>query len=159
MTLGVSADVYSNDRLAAATVQLGPTVTADWRLRLAVPRVRDLTLYAVDRYRSRFRRDGFSIPGSSGNYLDFGVQGLVPLARTTALRAALDGRVHSGLAVDSTLATAATTSAGLTLGVVRDVGGYSVEPFLRARTGRIDSNGKSVAARARALGLTVTTRF
>jgi hypothetical protein len=167
MTVALTADLYGKDRLSgsdlgdggAAVVQLGPTLTVDWQLRLASHRFRELTLYAVDRYRSEFERAGTAIPGSSGNYLDLGVRSLLPLTRTLALRTGVDGRMHTGLTVDNTLATAATTTGGLTLGLVRDYGRYLLEPFARVQLGTIDVGGSSSSARGVSGGIVLGTRF
>src|SRR5215210_5734984 len=90
MTLGLSADLYpSSDRLTASNLQsgflstqLGPVLTADWQLRLAPRGFRELTLYAVDRYRTNYSvgssvTGDISIPQSSGNYLDAGIRSVI----------------------------------------------------------------------------------
>ena len=117
MTLAVTADIYTQDRLVngsvgattAGAVKLGPTLGADLRWRLPTSRFRDLTLFASERYRSSFERDGVSVAGTSGSYFDGGIRGALPLTPATAITGALEGWVHSGLPVDNTLVTAAAT--------------------------------------------------
>ena len=174
MTVALSADIFTKDRLttlelaegaegvAAGTVetQLGPIVMLDWQLRLASARFRELTLYAVDRYRTKYKRDGVSVDGSSGNYLDTGVRSVLPIARSSAILTHLNVRNHTGLKSDVTLATAAITSAALTLGLVQDLGrGYSLQPFARGQTGRIKTGNNSGSVQAFAAGVTLGLRF
>ena len=173
MTIALSADIFTKDRLTsldpgdgqnavAGTVetQLGPIVMVDWQLRLASSRFRELTLYAVDRYRTKYKRDGVSVDGSSGNYFDTGVRSVLPVARSSAILAHLNVRNHTGLKSDVTLATAAITSAALTLGLVQDLGGgYSLQPFARAQTGRMKTGNNSGNVQAFAAGVTLGLRF
>ncbi|MDF2773077.1 MAG: hypothetical protein K0S86_2572 [Geminicoccaceae bacterium] len=173
MTVGVSADLFTKDRLApleppgggasgaaAAETQLGPIVTADWQLRVATSRFRELTLYAVDRYRTKYKRGGAAVDGSSGNYLDAGVRGVLPVSRASAVLGHLNVRNHTGLRSDNSLATAAITSAALTLGLVQDLGnGYALQPFARAQAGRAKTGNNSASARGLAAGVTLGMRF
>ena len=175
MTIALSADIFTKDRLTAlepeegagqnvaagsVETQLGPIVMVDWQLRLASARFRELTLYAVDRYRTKYKRDGTSVDGSSGNYLDTGVRSLLPVARSSAILAHLNVRNHTGLKSDVTLATAAITSAALTLGLVQDLGqGYVLQPFARAQTGRMKTGNNSGSVQAFAAGVTLGLRF
>src|SRR3712207_8897265 len=54
----------------------GPTLTAEWQLRVAAPRFSELTLYLVERYRTKYEQGDSTVEGSSGNYLDFGARGV-----------------------------------------------------------------------------------
>ena len=175
MTIGLSADIFTKDRLTAletpggtggnaapatAETQLGPIITVDWQLRLATSRFRELTLYAVDRYRTKYKRAGVAVDGSSGNYFDTGVRSLLPVSRSSAILTHLNVRNHTGLKSDVTLATAAITSAALTLGLVQDLGGgYALQPFARAQTGRVKTGDNAASVQGLAAGVTLGMRF
>lgn len=172
MTIGVSADFYTEDRLRLSTApgaaitpqsvgtQLGPILTGEWQLRVATSRFRELTFYAVDRYRTRYKRDGERIDGSNGNYFDAGVRSVFAAARSTGILAALALRHHTGLKSDNTIATAAFLSGVLTLGTVHDLrGGYSLQPFVRGQLGRLKSGARSTSATGFAGGVTLGLRF
>jgi hypothetical protein len=168
MTVNVAADVYGTDRLTIkgtggsegrADVRLGPTLTAEWQLRMAVPRFRELALYAVERYRSRYKQGDSTVAGSSGNYLDFGVRGVVGAGRSLAVVARLDGRHQTGLDVDNTLATAAIVSGAATVGLAYERGRYALQPFVRGQLGTIDTAGERSSARALSAGVTLGARY
>jgi hypothetical protein len=172
MTLAVTADVFTDDRLEAVvaggtvlpaeavTTHLGPIVTVDWQLRVAAPRLRELTFYVVDRYRTSYERAGRTVPESSGNYADAGVRAVFPISPATGVLTALNLRHHTGLKSDSTLATAATAGVGITLGLVRSLGtGYTLQPFLRGEYANITSGDASVAATGLSLGIALGRRF
>ena len=176
MTAGLSADFYSSDRVTfgtasnaagtatpsgvASTVQLGPIMTADWQLRVPTPAIRDLTFYVVDRYRTSYQRERARVDGSSANYFDAGVNGVLPLGRSTGVLVRLNGRHQTGLGVDATLATAAVRSAALLLGLDhQSVGGMSIQPFVRAQKGQLKSGTASNSLSGTGGGLTVGMRF
>lgn len=176
VSLSVAADVFGTDRLRGgvpvsgaaddaaaptiARVRLGPMLSADAQMQLAVPRVREAVLWASSRWRSRFARDGITVEGSSGTQLDGGVRTTLPLARATDLLLAADGRWQSGLAFDDALLTAAAAGGGLTAAVAHRVGGITVQPFARVHAGRVrTSPTASNAATGGAVGLTVLSRF
>jgi hypothetical protein len=165
LTVGVSADFYTEDKLTTgnagseATVQLGPIVTAEAQLRLAAGGLRDLTLYAVERYRSSFKRAGETVPGSSGHYTEAGLRGVIPAGRSMGIVAALHGRYHTGLEVDNTLATAAVRTGGATLGVAFDLGrSGTLQPFVRGQLGTIETGGRRTDARGIAAGVVLGVR-
>lgn len=178
MTAAVSADYYAENRLVttlpvtagatsgAATAsqpsltRLGPVVTGEWQLRIATARLRELTLYAVDHYRTRFQRAGSTVPGSSGNYLAAGVQSVIPTAPSTGVVLGLDLRHETGLDVERSVATAGVVSGVLTVGLVRDfASGYSLEPFVRGQFGRFTSGARTTNATAVSGGVAYTLRF
>jgi hypothetical protein len=174
MTLGLSADFYPNqDRIAAPdlgegralTTQLGPVLTLDWQLRLAAPRFRELTLYAVDRYRTKY---GIGTAGgptvaddqSGGNYFDAGIRGVMASGPATGILAALNFRHQTGLDTDETIATAGMVSGALTLGILRSFGGgYTIHPYVRGQIGSIKVSDNSISATGLAGGVTVSRRF
>jgi hypothetical protein len=174
MLVGVSADFFGRSELAGidagaggagaelapARTKLGPIFTLDWQLRLAAPGFSDLTVYAVDRYRSSFQREGVSVDGSSGNYLDAGVRGVFVAAPRTGVLMALNLRHQTGLDVDNTLATAAVRSGALTLGIVQQLPhGYTLRPFVRGQLGKIESGDASATATGIAGGVALGLRF
>jgi hypothetical protein len=167
-----SADVFAQDRLRAggapagvtnatlAEVRLGPVFTSDLQVQLAAPRLRELVVWGTNRWRARFERDGLTVPGSSGNYLDGGVRASLPLGTGTDLIAAGDARFHTGLDLDDALTTAGVTAGGLTLGLSRRAGVLTVQPFVRGQLGqlrfqRLDSRTFTGGT----AGLTILTRF
>lgn len=166
MTFGLSADFFTEDKViddaasSSATTQLGPIYTAEWQLRVAAPSFRELTLYAIDRYRSKYKRDGATVAQSDGNYLDAGVRSVIAVSGRTGVLAAANVRHHTGLKSDNTLGTAALASGGLTLGLSRDLGGgYLLQPFARGQYGRIETGGRKSNATAFGGGITLTRRF
>ena len=168
MTVALSTDLFGDEELAVAaaggegtvTTRLGPIFTVDWQLRVATTRLRELTLYVVDRYRTPYERGGRDVEESGGNYLDGGVRAVFPLSPSTGVLTAINLRHQTGLKSDSTLATAATAGAGVTLGLQRSLGsGFELQPFVRADYGRIKSVDASAAATGLAAGISLGRRF
>jgi hypothetical protein len=165
-TLTASLDLFGEDRVGATSgaapppTRLGPVATVDARLRLAAEGFRELTIYAVDRYRTSFERGGESVPESAGNYLDAGVSAVRALGARTGLLTGLNVRHHTGLAFDDGIQTAAAALGALTLGVTHAFGsGLELAPFVRGQLGRVESASESSAARGFAGGVTLTRRF
>ena len=169
MTVALSVDLFSKDALeptapeapaSAVSTKLGPIYTVDWQLRVAAPRLRELTFYVVDRYRSAYERNDRPVDESSGNYLDGGVRTVFPLSPSTGLLTALHLRHQTGLKSDSTLATAATAAAGITLGIAKAFGaGYSLQPFVRGDFGKIKNVETSVSSSGLSAGISLGRRF
>lgn len=166
LSLALTADVYSQDRLVAgnesataATVRLGPTVGLEAEWRAPTTRFRELVVFAAERYRAAFTRDGASVDGSSANYLSAGTRAVYPLAGVGDVSGSVELWRHGGLAVEQSLVTAATSSAAVTVGVQRRVGAYAVQPYLRLRTGTIDTGAGSTNVGGVGLGLNVAARF
>lgn len=173
LSAAFSADLFAQDRLRAgsggtatasgatlARVKLGPILTTDLQLQLAAPRLRELVLWGTNRWRAPFSRDGVRVDRSSGNYLDGGVRGAVPVAARTDLIAALDGRWHTGLDLDDALTTAGTTGGALMLGLSRVMGPVTAQPFVRGQAGRLTfARADGVSYTGGIAGLTILTRF
>jgi hypothetical protein len=177
LTMGVSADFYGESELrlpaqtiggpgiqgaagAPATSQLGPIFTANAQFRVAARSFRELTVYAVDHYRTSYKQGGVEASGSSGNYFDAGVRGVLATTSATGVLMALDVRHQTGLSVDNTLATAAMRSGAITIGLVRALPrGYALRPFVRGQLGRITSGDTSSTATSLAGGLMLDVRF
>ncbi len=170
LVVSAAADLFQDDVLTdkstststASSVRLGPVITTDAQLHLAVARAREFVIWGSNRFRERFERDGREVSGSSANYLDLGVRTRLPLARTLDLLLTADGRHHSGLAINQGLATARSTSAGATIGLVAQAGRYSVQPYLRGRSGFVQpraNNATSISFSGASAGLVLLTRF
>jgi hypothetical protein len=166
MTVALTTDLFTEDKLETTgpaavdvTTRLGPIFTVDWQLRIAATSLRELTLYAVDRYRTPYSRGGTRVDESNGNYLDAGVRTIYPLGTDTGLLTALNLRHQTGIKSDSTLATAAMAGAGLTVGLIQSFGGFSLQPFIRADYGRIKSVDATATGTGLAAGISLGTRF
>ena len=151
LSITAAGDLYQPDELRGATtgdaplatVQLGPVLSADAQLQLGVPRLRDLILWTAARYRSDYSRDGVSVANTNGVYLDGGVRTTVPMSARTDVVLALDGRHHTGLAIDEGLPTSGVTSGTFTLGLSRRVGGVAIQPFARGTLGAVNARGRA----------------
>lgn len=170
LVASAAADLFRDDVLtdrsaqvtSVSSVRLGPVYTSDVQLLLAVARVRELVVWGSNRFRERFERDGVGVEGSNGNYLDAGVRTRVPMSRTVDLLVTGDVRRHSGLAINQGLATARSTSVGSTLGLVVQAGKYSIQPYLRGRSGSVQpraDNATSISFSGASAGIVLLTRF
>ena len=165
MTLAFGADFFTADKFTfgdesqSRTVRLGPVYSADWQLRLASARARELTLYAVDRFRSKFTQDGSAVAGSSGNYLDAGMRAVWGASPSLGILTAVNARHQTGLSVDNSLVTAAVASGGATLGLVVGTGGATLQPFVRAQAGQLDTGGDKTSITGFAVGVSLAKSF
>jgi hypothetical protein len=164
MSIAVTSDFYGKDKLSVSALdttltahyQLGPGVTGTWRLQLGSTRVQDLTLWAVDHYRSSFKGPtGATVAGSSGNDAEFGIGGTWPISPTLGVLFGVDGHYDSGLSVDESVATAAMADGGLLLGVAKDMGSLRLAPVIRFRIGTIDNGTATSSATGLSAGLTI----
>jgi hypothetical protein len=147
-----------------ARVRLGPVLSADGQLHLAAPRGREALLWVSSRWRAQFARDGVSVDGSSGEYLDGGLRTAIPMTVHSDLLLSVDGRWQSGLSFDDALLTAASTGAGVTMGLAHRVGAVTVQPFVRGQLGRVQSMtvsrpDGSASYAGGSVGLTILSRF
>jgi hypothetical protein len=166
MTISLSSDLFSDDdyssggqTITSAQTRLGPIFTADWQMRLAVPRMRELVVYATDRYRSNYSRAGEKVPESSANYFDVGANGVAPLSPRAGIVMGLSLRHQTGLAADSSLASAAARVGGASLGLRYERGNYLVQPMIQAQLGRVDTRRATADVREVAGAITLTRRF
>jgi hypothetical protein len=155
MTLGLTGSVYQHDALTTtdsggakytAKVHLGPSFQGTWQWAFAAPGLRELSLYAVDRYRSKYDEGGPAIAGTSGNYLDAGLRGALPLGEFTSWTFALGFEDQSGLSIDNSFATAGIVAGTVTLGLAQDFGAYRLEPFVRGGYGKLDMGSHNPTA-------------
>jgi hypothetical protein len=162
-TIAASLDLFGSDRVQVSEVpgtRLGPVATVEARLDLATTSFREVTLYAVDRYRSAFERGGETVEESAGNYLDAGIRTVYPLGPRTGLLTGLNFRHQTGLGFDESIQTAAIASGALTLGITRSfANGMELAPFARAQVGTLESGDESTGVRGVAAGVTLTRRF
>ena len=172
LSLAFAADVFSDDKLRngasttlrSATVRLGPVLSSDAQLQIAAPRFRDLIVYSAYRWRAPFARDGQTVTGSSGHYLEAGVRAALPISRNSDMVFATDGRLHSGLGVDQGLPTAGVKSGSATLGLNARLGLLSVQPYVRAQAGSLTQRAALLSTGAQSFagvssGLVVMTKF
>ncbi len=168
MTIALAVDSYTPDDLrfpevggggTRSEIHLGPTFSAEWQLRIAAPRLRELTLQLADRYRTEYKQEGSTVVGSSGNQIEGGLRIVIPAGRSMGILVALDGRHHTGLEVDESLATAAMAGGGATLGLEIGGGAFVMQPFVRGQFARIDAGGSKTDARGIAGGVTLTMRY
>lgn len=172
LSITAAADVYGNDKLESessgysdsfASVQLGPIITTDLQLQLAIPQFREFVVWGVNRYRSRYEQNSIGVEGTNGNYFDAGVRTTSALSANTDVLVTADMRMHSGLASSQGLATSGVTAFGATAGLVRRSGGLSFQPYLRAQTGTLRPRESGTAANTSftgfSAGLVIVTRF
>lgn len=158
-----SYDLYGEDRLTftgggagntSATFQLGPTVAVLALIELGVPGMQELSIAAVNRYRAAFTGiDGETAVGSSGNSIDTRIRARWGGEGRLGVLLGAEGRFDTGLDIDASLAAAATTAVGGTLGVSIPLGGISLDPAVRAVIGTIDTG--DVRTRATSLNFTL----
>ena len=169
MTFGLSVDAFGEGEITTDedvgtttgnTLQLGPVLTGEWHWRVPTQRFKTLQLSVVDRYRTKYERDDASVEGSAANYLDVGLDALLPLSPRTNLVLGLNARHHTGLDSDNTIAAAAFAGGGLTFGLAHDFGGgYIVQPLVRAQLGRIETAGNSSSANGIGGGVVLSRKF
>ncbi len=167
LTLGFSGDLYGTDEVRSITgggtqidqYKLGPTGMVTAALQVGGTGFRELTFRVTDRYRSTFSDSaGTSIEGSSGNYFEGSVSGLLGRAGGAGVLLGLDVRQHSGLPVDDGFIGAGLTSAGVTVGLSLPTGGAEWRPTFRysygtLKTGRIETKMTGLTA-----GLSLSAR-
>lgn len=166
LSIAAAIDVFSTDRLrasaalardstgegTAASVRLGPVVSADAQLQLATPGFRDLLVYSSFRHRSPFSRDGRRVSSSDASYLDAGARATRAITRRIDGVLSVDARWHSGLGVDQGLPTNGVTGGGLTLGAHMRRGLFAVQPYVRGQVGSLRRTGVSGVADAADVG-------
>ena len=166
MTVGLSADVFSDDdyssggqQITSARTRLGPILTGEWQLRVATQRLRELTVYMTDRYRMQYSRAGAKVPESSANYLDLGANGVAPLSPRTGLVMGVVLRHQTGAKSDSGVASAAARVGGATVGLRYQRGNYTLEPLVRAQLGQLDTGLATADVRDFVGTIALTRRF
>lgn len=135
--------------------RLGPSISGLMLLELGVPGMQELSVAIVDRYRDNYHGlDGRRVDGSNGNQLDARLQARFGVPRRFGWWFGVDGHVDSGLDVDQSLATAAMSAFGSSLGLSLPIGAVSLEPSVRGSVGTFDTG--AVSTRATGFGVSVT---
>ena len=179
LSVAAAADIFADDRFrgsatgdslppamaqAETRVRLGPVLSGDVQLMISAPRLRELLVYSSYRWRAPFARDGRTVERSSGQYVEAGVNAVVPWATGRDVILASDARWHSGLGIDQGLPTAGVTSAGVSAGLAIGRGLLSVQPYVRAQAGSLRQRAALVPTAVQSFlgvsgGLVVVTRF
>lgn len=120
----------------AAAIQPGPVLGADATWRFAPARTRELVLWSSARVRGAYASDGLTVPASGGGFVEGGLRTSLPAGRHVAFALALDGRHHTGLALDAGLPAAGVTSGSVSIAAVLEAWGFTVQPLLRGSQGR-----------------------
>ncbi len=161
----VATDRFGEDDIRVTTAagpvearyRLGPQYSIGAIIDLGVAGLRSARITVMDRYRARHTGvDGMSAAGSNGNRFETSLEVTTGAPGRTGLLARLDGRLDSGLTIDNTITTAAMTGGGLTLGAIVPVGRATLQPYLRAQLGRVDTGPTVTTATGFGAGLTFT---
>lgn len=140
---------------AGGAYRLGPSYSGLMLLELGVPGMQELSVAIVDRYRDNYHGlDGRRVDGSNGNQLDARLQARFGVPRRFGWWFGIDGHVDSGLDVDQSLATAAMSAFGGSLGLSLPIGAVSLEPSIRGSVGTFDTG--AISTRGTGFGVAVT---
>ena len=165
MSASLASTFYTQDRVALTAggtppepITLGPMVTGEWQLRAAAGPFRELTVFAFDRYRTKYSRGGARVDGTDGNELDLGATGSIPLGARTAFVAGLRGRWHTGLSVDTSLPTAGIVTGGADVGFAWQTGPLELHPAVGGELGRLDTGPSMVSVNKLEASFTISAR-
>lgn len=160
-----SYDLYGRDELTLAggsgaatttSFNLGPTIGFLALMEFGVSGMQELSLSVVERYRSSFKGiDGQTAAGSSGNSIDTQLRARWGAPGRRGLLLGAEARFDTGLAVDASLATAAASAFGGTIGLSLPMGGFSVDPTVGVMIGNIDTGVRSSSATSLNLSVTI----
>lgn len=165
MSMSLASTFYTEDHVALTAggtppqpITLGPMFTGEWQLRAAAGGIRDLTVFAFDRYRMQYERDGTRVPGTDGNELEIGAGGSVPLGARTAFVVGVRGRWHTGLSVDTSLPTAGIVSGGGDIGLSWLAGPFAFHPAIGGELGRLDTGPSTISVNKLEASFTISAR-
>ena len=166
MSVSLGADIFSEDELGSSGgsappgSKLGPIFTAEWRLRLASTRLQEFSISLMDRFRTSYSRNGQTVEGSSGNYLDATVLVAHAVSERSSVSWEISGRHHTGLKSDSTLTSAAMSGAGLRVSFSQQLSsGGVIQPFGQFRIANLKNGNETGSATGFSIGLTVLRGF
>jgi hypothetical protein len=167
LTIAVSGDLYGSDEVRSITgtaqqvdrYTLGPTGTATVALQVGGTGFRELSFRVSDRYRSAFSdANGASIAGSSGNYFEAGVTGVLGRAGGVGVLLGLDANQHTGLPVDEGFIGAGLTAGGVTVGLSVPTGTVEWRPTFRYSQGNLKTERLTTAMSSITVGLSLSAR-
>ncbi|MEP6689770.1 MAG: hypothetical protein ABJD07_01370 [Gemmatimonadaceae bacterium] len=169
MSVNVSSTLYGTDKLYRAVagvgsvtekINLGPAFSAEWRWRVPAAAFNEITVFAYDRYRTKYKRGEpqSTVPGTSSNELEGGAFGSIPITPSLGVVMGLNGRYHSGLSVDNLISTAAIASGGGRIGLSYAVGDVMLQPALGGEIGSMNTGGHSLSVNKLLLSFSIGTR-
>lgn len=161
-------DVYSKDLLTASgggqadfasSYTLGPQYTVSSVMQFAASRWREAAFGVAARLRSEFSdAAGAKVPGSSGTYLETSIGGVRGGSSGAGFIIGADARWQSGLTFTDALVGAASTAAGVTLGVERAGPGTLTRWTLHGQYGTFDTGRASTTGMGVTLGISIAAR-
>ncbi len=161
-------DLYSEDQLTASgggqaevtsAYTLGPQYTVSSVMQFAAPRWREAAFSTAVRLRSEFSdAAGVKVSGSSGTYLEASIGGVRGGSSGTGFIVGADARWHSGLTFTDALVGAASTAAGVTIGIERAGSSTLTRWTLHGQYGTFDTGRASTSGMGVTLGLSIAAR-
>lgn len=161
-------DMYSKDQITSSgggtsassnSYTLGPQFTVMTQVALAARGWREASLGAAIRSRSAFSdSSGTKVSGSAGSYLEASIGGVRGGSTGAGFIIGADARWHSGLTFTDALVGAATTAAGVTLGVERAGKSTLTRWTLHGQYGTFDTGRASATGMGITLGMSVSAR-
>jgi hypothetical protein len=160
-----SLDLFGTDKVTSPGianpigVRIGPTVAVDAQWLPATTRLRRAAIFAGLRVRSALERDGAPIEGSGNLVFEAGGRGAKALTTSTDFVFEIAGTVHTAIAIDNRLATAAGTSVAPALGFAYSGAWWTLQPMVTARIGSVDTGIASGSFQVLGARLTLERRF
>ena len=161
-------DVYSKDEVLATggggadvsnSYTLGPQFTLSSQMAFAASGWREASFNAAARLRSEFSdATGAKVAGSNGTYLEASLGGVRGGSMGTGVVIGADVHWHSGLTFTDALVGAATTAAGVTLGVERAGQSHVTRWTLHGQYGTFDTGRANTSGMGVTLGVSVSAR-
>jgi hypothetical protein len=161
-------DMYSKDQLVASgggtaaqssSYTLGPQFSVSSQMAFAARAWREASFNVAARMRSAFSdATGAKVAGSSGTYLEASLGGVRGGSTGAGFIIGADARWHSGLTFTDALVGAATTAAGLTIGIERAGASTLRRWTLHGQYGTFDTGRASSSGYGVTLGLSVSAR-
>ncbi|MHB1312038.1 MAG: hypothetical protein ACYC3L_08470 [Gemmatimonadaceae bacterium] len=161
-------DIYSQDQLTASggglptatsAYTLGPQYTVSSVMQFAASRWREASFSTAARMRSEFSdATGAKVPGSSATYLEAALGGVRGGSTGAGFIVGADARWQSGMTFTDALVGAASTAAGVTLGVERAGRSTMTRWTLHGQYGTFDTGRASTTGMGVTLGLSIAGR-
>lgn len=161
-------DLYTKDLLTATggglpaatgAYTLGPQFTLSSVMQFGATRWREAAFGVAARMRSEFAdATNKKVPGSSGTYLEASIGGVRGGSSGSGLILGADARWQSGLSFTDALVGAASTSAGLTLGVEKANAHVLARWTLHGQYGTFDTGRASTTGMGVTFGVSIAAR-